>query len=70
MANWKPTITVKIPNDIDAGQHADIRKAIDALNAKLQTESFGRKSDAVERSAWALFRSGVGACGVAGATRR
>lgn len=63
--SYVPRIALRIPDDIDESKHAEIASAIEEANERLERHPKNTREAAIEAAAWALTRSGHGACGVA-----
>ena len=62
MTTYIPTITTRIPADIDASKHAEIKAKLDAARKTLAGRDSHSRQAAIEMAAWAITRSGAGAC--------
>lgn len=61
---WTPAVVPRIPKDIPSEEHPRIMARLAEVNTSLVRCPTLRKDAALDRAAWALHGSGVGACGV------
>ena len=69
---YRPTVKVRIPDDINPAEHAGIRDIADEINKRLKGVSFdgrGGKQNAIERACFAIHASRCTACLIAEAER-